>query len=164
MFDDSLISHASIILDRCRSAKLTLASAESCTGGLIAGLFTEIAGSSDVFERGFVTYSNDAKQELLGVKAATLQTKGAVSEEVAREMVAGALHHSHAKLAVAVTGIAGPGGGSAEKPVGLVHIAAARSERATLHKKCLFGDIGRAHVRRQTIIEALNMVEQLLEA
>src|SRR5271154_951640 len=112
---------AMTVLDACRIARLTLATAESCTGGMVAAALTDIAGSSDVVERGFVTYSNAAKTELLGVPAALIIRAGAVSEEVARAMASGALDHAPVALAVAVTGIAGPGGGTAEKPVGLVH-------------------------------------------
>ena len=126
MFPPDLLSDAAALLDRLRAQGLRLATAESCTGGLIAALFTEIAGSSDVVERGFVTYSNAAKTELLGVSDELLARHGAVSEPVARAMVQGALAHSHADVAVSVTGVAGPGGGSDAKPVGLVHIAAMR--------------------------------------
>src|SRR5215470_6594765 len=126
MFPSDLLQLSSSLLDRMRSANLKVATAESCTGGLVAGVLTEIAGSSDVLERGFVTYSNEAKMELLGVPEAMLAEHGAVSEPVARAMAEGALAHSHADIAVAVTGVAGPGGGSAAKPVGLVHIATAR--------------------------------------
>src|SRR5512146_1901279 len=115
MFDAALLAHAERLLARCRERGLKLATAESCTGGLIAALLTEIPGSSDVVERGFVTYSNEAKTELLDVPGELLRTHGAVSEQAARAMAEGALTHSRAELAVAVTGIAGPGGGSAEK-------------------------------------------------
>src|SRR5204863_5608309 len=134
---------AARLLDAFRACGLRLATAESCTGGLIAALLTEIAGSSDVVERGFVTYSNAAKQENLGVAADVLAAHGAISEPVARAMAEGALAHSHADIAVSVTGVAGPGGGSAAKPVGLVHLAAARLGGPTLHRECRFGDIGR---------------------
>ena len=161
MFSTDLLTRAETLLADARAKKLRIATAESCTGGLIAALLTEIAGSSDVFERGFVTYSNEAKQELLGVPEALLVRHGAVSEEVARAMVQGALVHSHADLAVAVTGIAGPGGGSAEKPVGLVHIAAARKGGKSLHRECRFGDIGRDAVRIATVDAALGMLSAL---
>lgn len=129
--------------------------AESCTGGMIAGSITEVSGSSQWFERGFVTYTNIAKQEMLGVQASTLQRVGAVSMETAKEMAEGALAHSHADISVAVTGIAGPTGGSAEKPVGTVWIAfCKRGERAVAHCHHFAGD--RHAVRSQTIIEALN--------
>jgi len=120
-----------------------LTTAESCTGGLVVGLLTEIPGSSDVVERGFVTYSNEAKIDCLGVDPATLDKHGAVSEPVARQMAEGALIHSNADMALSVTGIAGPGGETDTKPVGLVHIALARTGRPTEHRECRFGDIGR---------------------
>ncbi len=137
-----------------------LATAESCTGGMIAAALTDIAGSSDVVERGFVTYSNAAKTELLGVPAELIARVGAVSEEVAHAMAGGALDHAPVDLAVAVTGIAGPGGGSAEKPVGLVHFGLARRGSATRTEHHVFpGD--RDAVRRATVTRAL---ELLLEA
>lgn len=161
MFSADLLTRAEKLLADARAKNLKIASAESCTGGLIAGLLTEIAGSSDVFERGFVTYSNEAKLELLGVPLALLAQHGAVSQEVARAMAQGALSHSHADLAVAVTGVAGPGGGSTEKPVGLVHIAAARKGGDILHRECHFGDIGRGAVRIATVGVALEMLSAL---
>ena len=147
MFDAELTDKAEALLQTLRDKKHMLASAESCTGGLIAGLLTEIAGSSDVVDRGFVTYSNEAKNECLGVPVALLEEHGAVSEEVARAMAKGAVHRSRASIAVAVTGVAGPGGGTPQKPVGLVHLAVARSGGATLHKRLNLGDIGRGAVR-----------------
>ena len=129
---DELVLLAQRTLDACLARKIMIVTAESCTGGLIAGALTENAGSSRVFERGFVTYSNEAKQEMLGVPAALLETYGAVSAEVAEAMALGALEKSRAQLAVAVTGIAGPDGGTADKPVGLVHFAVAQTERPTL--------------------------------
>jgi nicotinamide-nucleotide amidase len=158
MFPPDLIAEASRLLDSLRQRGLTLATAESCTGGLVAGLLTEIAGSSDVVERGFVTYSNAAKHELLGVPEAMLASHGAVSEAVARAMAAGALARSPAHVAVAITGVAGPGGGSAAKPVGLVHLAAARRGGEMLHRECRFGDIGRAAVRLLSVREALQLI------
>ncbi|SOC38809.1 nicotinamide-nucleotide amidase [Rhizobium subbaraonis] len=134
------------------------ATAESCTGGLIAAALTEIAGSSAVVDRGFVTYSNDAKMQLLKVSEETLAAHGAVSRQTAIEMVEGALTASRADVAVAVTGIAGPGGGSAEKPVGLVHIAAANRNGATLHREMRYGDIGRQAIRLATVLTALEML------
>ena len=121
MFPPALIATAESLLATLRARKLMIAAAESCTGGLIAGVLTEIAGSSDVVERGFVTYSNEAKNELIDVPMALIEANGAVSREVALAMAAGALEHSRADVAVAVTGVAGPGGGSEAKPVGLVH-------------------------------------------
>ncbi len=137
---------------------LVAATAESCTGGLIAAALTEIAGSSAVVDRGFVTYSNNAKIELLKVSEGTLATHGAVSRQTAIEMVEGALAASRADIAVAVTGIAGPGGGSGEKPVGLVHIAAANRNGATLHREMRYGDIGRQAIRLATVRTALQML------
>jgi nicotinamide-nucleotide amidase len=141
---------------------LKLATAESCTGGLIAALLTEIPGSSDVFERGFVTYSNDAKIEMIGVPAAFIADFGAVSPQVAAAMANGALHHSRADIAVAVTGVAGPGGGSDLKPVGLVYLAVADKGGATLAKECRFGPLSRSEIRRASVVEALALVEQLI--
>lgn len=159
---DDLIRDAGQLLDDLRTQGLKLTTAESCTGGLISACLTEVAGSSDVFERGFVTYSNEAKSEMLGVDAALIERHGAVSEEVARAMAEGALSRSRADIAVAVTGIAGPSGGSAEKPVGLVHIAAQRAGRDTVHLRCTFGDVGRAEVRRLSVGEAFRLVRSQL--
>jgi nicotinamide-nucleotide amidase len=163
MFDKQLLDQTDQLLSLCRRHHLMIASAESCTGGLISALFTEIAGSSDVFERGFVTYSNEAKGELLDVPMGMIAQFGAVSEEVAKAMAEGALDNSLADLAVAVTGIAGPGGGSAEKPVGLVHLAVARKSRLVLHKVCQFGNPGRSKVRILTVIEALKLLRKAVE-
>jgi nicotinamide-nucleotide amidase len=162
MFSSDFRARAEKLLVDARAKGLKIATAESCTGGLIAGLLTEIPGSSDVFERGFVTYSNEAKEELLGVPAALIRQHGAVSAQVARVMAEGAIRNSTAQLSVAVTGVAGPGGGSDDKPVGLVHIAAARAGEATLHRECRFGDIGRTEVRLQSVEVALILIEQLL--
>jgi nicotinamide-nucleotide amidase len=161
MFSEALRAQAEKLLADARAKGLKIATAESCTGGLVAGLLTEIAGSSDVFERGFVTYSNQAKQELLGVPAALLLRCGAVSAEVAQAMAQGALTHSKADLAVAITGIAGPGGGTADKPVGLVQFAAARRDRIIV-RECRFGDIGRSEVRLASIETAIEMLQKLL--
>jgi nicotinamide-nucleotide amidase len=158
MFPPDLIAQAEAILADFRKRGLKLATAESCTGGLVAGVLTEIAGSSGVVERGFVTYSNAAKHELLGVPDEMLAAHGAVSEPVARAMAEGALAHSSADVAVAVTGVAGPGGGTAAKPVGLVHFAAARRGGEILHRECRFGDIGRSQVRLTSVREALQLV------
>ena len=162
MFDPALLVRAEQLLADARTKGLKIATAESCTGGLIAGLLTEIAGSSDVFERGFVTYSNTAKEQMLGVPASLIRQHGAVSEIVVRAMAEGAIRNSPAQMAVAVTGIAGPGGGSDEKPVGLVHIAAALAGEATLHRECRFGDIGRTEVRLKTVEAALVLLAQLV--
>ena len=162
MFSTALTDQAAQLLAAARAKGLKIVTAESCTGGLIAGLLTDIAGSSDVFERGFVTSSNPAKEEMLGVPAATLRQHGAVSQSVARAMAEGAIRQSGASLSVAVTGIAGPGGGSDEKPVGLVHIAAALAGAATLHRECRFGDIGRSDVRLKTVAAALALLAELV--
>ncbi len=161
MFSE-LKQSASDLLDTLRTHELMLATAESCTGGLISAFLTDIAGSSDVFERGFVTYSDAAKTELLGVSAALIKTHGAVSEEVAGAMAQGALTHSKADISVAVTGVAGPGGGSEDKPVGLVFIAALRREAPVVHMRCMFGDIGRSEVREHTVAEAFQLVRSLV--
>ncbi|NKJ76045.1 CinA family protein [Rhizobium ruizarguesonis] len=164
LFPDDIISMAETIIRDFTAAGLMVSTAESCTGGLIAGALTEISGSSAVVDRGFVTYTNSAKVEMLGVQAETLLRFGAVSEETARQMVHGALFRSRAEIAVAVTGIAGPGGGSAEKPVGLVHLAAKSRDGALIHRQMLYGDIGRSEVRLATIRTALEMVRSLLAA
>jgi nicotinamide-nucleotide amidase len=161
MFASALIDDAEALLGELRAAGLRVATAESCTGGLIAGLLTEIPGSSDVVERGFVVYSNEAKTEMLGVHAGLIAMHGAVSEPVARAMAEGALVHSDADIAVAVTGIAGPGGGSDAKPVGLVHMAAARIGASTRHERRLYGELGRSGVRIATIETALAMLRDI---
>ncbi len=148
---------AESLLDRARARGLTVATAESCTGGLIAGSITEIAGSSDVFDRGFVTYSNAAKRQMLGVTEATLETFGAVSEQVARQMADGALVRSEADLAVSVTGIAGPGG-SEFKPEGRVCFGLARRGHRTVTKTVDFGAKGRVAVRQLTVNHALELL------
>jgi nicotinamide-nucleotide amidase len=153
---------ARALLDRCKAEHLMLATAESCTGGLIAAALTAIPGSSAVVDRGFVTYSNEAKAELLDVPTDLITRFGAVSAEVARAMVEGALKHSSADLAIAVTGIAGPDGGTPDKPVGLVHIAAARRGGARLHEEKRYGAIGRDEVRMRTVIDALGLLARLL--
>lgn len=156
--DRTLIIEAKEVLDVCRSGGLKLATAESCTGGLIAAVLTSIAGSSDVVERGFVTYSNAAKTEMLGVPAGLIEDHGAVSEPVARAMAEGALVNSPADIAVAVTGVAGPGGGSDVKPVGLVHFACARRDNPTLHVRMLYGDVGRDEIRLASVRQAFALV------
>jgi nicotinamide-nucleotide amidase len=158
---DAIRDDAARVLDACRQRGLTIATAESCTGGLVAGALTEIPGSSDVVDRGFVTYSNAAKEAMLGVPADVLQRHGAVSRETASAMATGALTMSDVDLVVAVTGIAGPGGGSAEKPVGLVHFAAASRSGRHIHRERRFGDIGRSAVRIRSVAEALAMLEAL---
>ena len=149
------------LLDLCRMRKLTIATAESCTGGLVAGALTEIPGSSEVIDRGFVTYSDDAKRAMLGVKATTLATFGAVSKETATAMAVGALERAGVDLAVAITGIAGPGGATPGKPVGLVHLAVAARDGRILHRECRFGAIGRGAVRQRSVVEALRMLTEL---
>ena len=157
IFTDEQRALATDVLARCRAAGLMVATAESCTGGLVAACLTEIAGSSDVVERGFVTYANAAKVELLGVAEATLERHGAVSAETAGEMLAGALTRSPADLVVAITGIAGPGGGSAEKPVGLVYIGVQRRGRdARIERHVFTGD--RAAVREASLRRALSLL------
>ena len=156
----SLVTSATALLELCRSRGVMLATAESCTGGLIAATLTEVAGSSDVVDRGFVTYSNAAKRELLGVATDLIEEEGAVSEKVVRAK--GALERSGADVTVAVSGVAGPGGGTEDKPVGLVHFAAARTGRPTLHRERRFGDIGRAEVRLESVAEAFALIEQVL--
>lgn len=156
MFAARLSQRAEKLLAACRQQNIKIATAESCTGGLIAGCLTAIAGSSDVVERGFVTYSNDAKIEMIGVPVELINELGAVSEPVSRAMAEGALKHSNAALSIAVTGVAGPNGGSAEKPVGLVHISCALKGSQTAHERCVFsGD--RDAVRDATIETALDM-------
>ena len=139
LMDDHLHTLAEDALGKCRQAGITIATAESCTGGLLAAALTATAGSSEVFERGFVTYSNAAKIELLGVPESLLGSVGAVSEQVAVAMAKGVLEHAPVQIALAVTGIAGPGGGSDSKPVGLVHLALARAGEGIRHERRLFG-------------------------
>jgi nicotinamide-nucleotide amidase len=149
------------VLDLCRARGLLVATAESCTGGLVAGALTDIASSSDVVDCGFVTYSNAAKQSLLAVSALTLNRHGAVSEETAAAMAKGALKNSQADIAVAITGIAGPGGGSKQKPVGLVHFAAAARDGGIVARRRLYGAIGRGRVRERSVAEALSLLALL---
>lgn len=158
MIPDRLRNHAMLVLDDARQKRLKICTAESCTGGMLAGLFTEFAGSSDVFERGFVTYSNRSKEEMLGVAGDVLADYGAVSEAVARMMAEGALEHSRANIAVAITGIAGPGGGTPMKPVGTVHVACARENKAVLHEMLQTGDIGRQEIRLAAMECALKLI------
>lgn len=139
-----------------------LATAESCTGGMIAAALTDIAGSSDVVERGFVTYSNAAKEQMLGVPASLIKDNGAVSEQVARAMAEGAVVHSKADIAVSVTGVAGPGGGSADKPVGTVHFACARRGQPTRHSHQVFEGMSRGRVRALSVLHAFELVEAQL--
>ena len=153
---------ATEILSLCRSRGFLIATAESCTGGLIAAALTDVAGSSDVFDRGFVSYFNQAKTKMLDIPEDLIEDNGAVSEIVARHMAQGALKNSKADISIAVTGIAGPGGGSTEKPVGLVHIAVARSDGSVLHERCLFGSLTRGEIRENTVLRSFELVAQLV--
>jgi nicotinamide-nucleotide amidase len=157
-----IVRRAAEFLSAARDKGELVAVAESCTAGLLAATLTAVPGCSDVFERGFVTYSNAAKSEMLGVPYWLIEKHGAVSEDVARAMAGGALTHSNASLAVAVTGIAGPDGGTPEKPVGLVHFAAGRPEGPMHHERVVFGDVGRAEVRRRSVERALSMLRSLV--
>src|ERR1700691_2687143 len=163
MIDETLRRTARRVLDLCRARGLRIATAESCTGGLVAAALTEIAGSSDVVECGFVTYSNAAKEALLGVPTATLSRHGAVSGETAAAMAKGALKKSRADLAVAITGIAGPGGGSKQKPVGLVYFAAASRDGRYIARTRRYGKIGRRRVRERSVAEALELLQLVAE-
>lgn len=163
LWPDDITEAATRLVARLVDKGWMVATAESCTGGLIAGALTEIPGSSRAVDRGYVTYSNEAKMEMIGVRSETLDARGAVSEETAVEMVRGALDASRAQMAVAVTGIAGPGGGSPEKPVGLVHLAAAARTGAIIHRAMRYGDLGRANVRLATISTAFDMLNALLD-
>ncbi|MGI3900222.1 MAG: CinA family protein [Janthinobacterium lividum] len=159
MFPDAFVTRAAALIASCRTRGLVLATAESCTGGLVAALLTEIPGSSAVLDRGFVTYSNAAKSEMLGVSAALILADGAVSESVARAMALGVLAHSKADVAVSITGVAGPGGGTASKPVGLVHFACAQRGAGVTVVERRFGDIGRREVRMASLAQALDLFE-----
>lgn len=163
MADKELLVAAETVLNLCKSKKLTLATAESCTGGLVAAALSEIPGSSLVLDRGFVTYSNEAKQQMLGVTPATIDVYGAVSTACAEEMAKGALAHASVDLAISITGIAGPTGAVRGKPIGLVYFcAASRSGRVIAHYR-KYGDIGRATVRRECVLQALAMLQELAE-
>jgi len=151
-------SAARHVLDLCRASGLRIATAESCTGGLVAAALTAIAGSSEVVECGFVTYSNAAKSAMLDVPVATIKRHGAVSAQTAAAMAAGALKNSQADLSVAITGIAGPGGGSKDKPVGLVHFAAASRVGRRVARTRHYGKIGRAQVRARSAVQALELL------
>jgi nicotinamide-nucleotide amidase len=153
---------ATAVLESFRECGLKIATAESCTGGLVAGALTEIAGSSDVVDRGFVTYSNEAKHAMLGVPTSTLKRYGAVSAQTAKAMAAGALKNSLADVTVAITGIAGPGGGSKQKPVGLVHFAAASRDGHRIARAKRYGNIGRSRVRERSVAEALLILTEMV--
>jgi nicotinamide-nucleotide amidase len=161
MSDAATQAAATELLDLCKARRLMLATAESCTGGLVVAALTDIAGSSAVVDRGFVTYTDAAKQDMLGVPAETLSGHGAVSQQTAEAMARGVLARCPADLAVAITGIAGPGGGSPAKPVGLVHFAAAARAGGLIHRECRYGDVGRDEVRRRSVLEALSMLREL---
>jgi nicotinamide-nucleotide amidase len=163
MSADDVARATAALFERLKEDKLTLVTAESCTGGLIAAAITALPGSSQVLERGYVTYSNAAKETDLGVSPAILREKGAVSADTARAMAQGALARSRADLAVSVTGIAGPSGGSDEKPVGLVYFAAARREGRILQREMRFGDLGRGEIRRRSVLNAMTLLTKLLD-
>ncbi|MDO9383170.1 MAG: CinA family protein [Hyphomicrobiaceae bacterium] len=163
MFSSALSHDAAALVAELDRRGLMLSTAESCTGGLVAALLTSVPGSSSVVDRGFVTYSNEAKAQMLGVPMALIETHGAVSAEVARAMAESAQQRSISDLAISITGIAGPGGGSTEKPVGLVHFACARLERATLSLERRYGDIGREQIRMAAVADALALIHMQLE-
>ena len=160
IFPTDLIQSARLLLDDAQARGIKIATAESCTGGLVAALLTEIAGSSASVDRAFIVYSNQAKQEMLGVPGDMIADFGSVSEPVARALAEGALHESRANLTIAITGIAGPGGATPMKPVGLVHFASARENRAIRHEEHRFGDIGRDQVRLESVRVALRMLHE----
>jgi nicotinamide-nucleotide amidase len=160
MFPLEIETLARLLIDEAREKSLRIVTAESCTGGLVAGAICAIPGASDVFERGFVVYTNRAKQELLGVPGDLIADLGAVSEPVARMMAEGALENSNAHLAVAITGVAGPGGGTPLKPVGTVHIATARANQAVMHRAELFDGPTRGDIQRQAVEAALRALHQ----
>jgi nicotinamide-nucleotide amidase len=161
--DADLKSRAAALIRAYAERRWMIATAESCTGGLVCGLLTEIPGSSSVVDRGFVTYSNEAKTDLVGVPAELIAAQGAVSEAVARAMAEGAIARSRAQVAVGITGIAGPGGATTTKPVGLVHLSLAATGAPTLHLERHYGDQGRETVRRAAVADALHLLERALE-
>jgi nicotinamide-nucleotide amidase len=163
MLDDDIVEAAKQLLTICKRKNLLVATAESCTAGLVAGTLSEVPGVSSILDRGYVTYSNEAKHEMLGVPRETLQKHGAVSRETAEAMVRGVLGHARIDLAVSVTGIAGPDGGSEEKPVGLVHFAAGTRTGKLTHIEKRFGNPGRAAVRKQSVLQAFRMLHELAE-
>lgn len=163
MFPIEVETLARLLVDEARQRSLRIVTAESCTGGLVAGAICSVAGASDVFERGFVTYSNRAKQELLGVPGDLIADMGAVSEPVARMMAEGALENSNAHISVAITGVAGPGGGTRMKPVGLVHIATARTNQALRHREEFFDEPTREGVQLAAVQAALQALRDRLE-
>jgi nicotinamide-nucleotide amidase len=163
MFDAEVSAAAMAVLDACKAKDLTVATAESCTGGLVAGALSEITGSSAVLDRGFVTYSNTAKQQMLGVNPATIEFHGAVSKECAEEMAKGALAHASVSLAVSITGIAGPTGAVPGKPIGLVYFCGVSRSGRVIPRDCRWGDIGRTEVRRRSVLQALAILRELAE-
>lgn len=164
VFTSKLVDEAARLIELLRQSKSTIATAESCTGGLLSGVLTEVSGASDVFNFGFVTYSNLAKTDLLGVPAGLLECYGAVSREVAVAMAEGARTHSASTLAIAITGVAGPGGGSEAKPVGLVYIGVAIAGQPTAAHELRLGSIGRAPIRLKTIETALQLAQMACRA
>jgi nicotinamide-nucleotide amidase len=158
MFSAELILTAEALLDYCQKRQLTIATAESCSGGLLAALLTEIPGSSRVFERGYVTYSNESKSDLLGVSSDLITRHGAVSQEVAIAMAQGCLHRSQASMAVSITGVAGPGGGTADKPVGLVYLACLAQGTPTKTSRLMLGELSRQAIREAAVIDALALL------
>lgn len=158
MLPEDVLEQAAALVGALKTVRLKLATAESCTGGLVAAAITDVPGSSAIFERGFVTYSNEAKMDSIGVASELLEKHGAVSAAVAAAMAEGALRHSRADVAVAITGIAGPGGATAAKPVGLVYLAVARAGSATVEEECRFGDTSRRKVRESAVRRALALV------
>ncbi len=162
MYPTPFLTQARYLLEEAAMRGLMIATAESCTGGLIAGLLTEIPGSSVVFDRGFVTYSNEAKIDVLGVSPALIEANGAVSKETASAMAAGALKRSKAHVSIAVTGIAGPGGGTEDKPVGLVHLCVAGPDSREICREKRYTDIGRTKVRERTVEDGLDMLKAMI--
>ena len=163
MLDQELRDRAVSLLELCKSRHLTIATAESCTGGLLAAVLTDIPGSSAVVDRGFVTYTNESKQQMIGVPPPTIEKFGAVSRETAEAMAKGTLAHAQVELAVSITGIAGPTGAMPGKPIGLVHFAAASRSGRMIHHDRKFGDIGRSEVRRKSVLQAMAMLTELAE-
>jgi nicotinamide-nucleotide amidase len=163
MIDKDIVAASKRLFDICRRKNLKIATAESCTGGLVAGTVTEIPGSSHLLDRGFVTYSNEAKQDMLGVPPELLERYGAVSRETAEAMAKGALAHAPVDLAVSITGIAGPDGGSDTKPVGLVHFGVASASGLFAHAEKRFGNPGRAKVRKHSVLQAFVMLHEMAE-
>ena len=163
MLDDDIVKAAEQLLAICKRKNLLVATAESCTAGLVAGTLSEVPGVSSILDRGYITYSNEAKHDMLGVPRDVLDRHGAVSRQTAEAMVRGVLGHARVHLAVSVTGIAGPDGGSEEKPVGLVHFAAASRTGKLVHVERRYGDIGRSQVRKHSVLQAFRMLHDLAE-